>query len=277
MPSWLINGEPGDSVPVQDRGLTYGDGLFETIAVREGVARFLNYHLERLAEGCRRLDIPMPAGGIIESEAADLVSGCDSGVLKILLTRGSGERGYAPPSNPSPLRAVGLIPGTGPAPAATNAGIVVRLCDTPITVNRRLAGLKTLGRLDQVLARAEWDDPGIGEGLMSTEQGEVICGTMTNLFFGRDGELFTPDLSRCGIRGVMRRVVMECSHELGIECGEIDLPTDQLCESSEIFVTNSQIGIRPVLRLQKHPFEIGPITRRLMSAVAAAGVGECAA
>jgi 4-amino-4-deoxychorismate lyase len=276
MNKWLVNGVPGESVSVVDRGLTYGDGLFETIAVRDGRGRFLDYHLERLTEGCARLAIPFPGRDVIETEACDLAADCRSGTLKILLTRGTGERGYAPPANPAPTRIVGLIPGPGHTPNAVRQGIVVKLCETRIGVNRRLAGMKTLGRLEQVLARAEWNDPEIGEGLMTTVDGEIICGTMTNVFRVRDGELFTPDLSRCGVRGIMRRVVMEQAQRIGVVCRESDMSPADFFDANEVFVTNSQIGIWPVIRFEGRGFDIGPVTRRLMTALADAGVSECA-
>jgi 4-amino-4-deoxychorismate lyase len=280
MTEWLINGVPGERISVRDRGLTYGDGLFETIAIRARRPRFLGYHLERLMDGGGRLSIPLPDAGIIEREVEAVAHNCDFGAVKIIVTRGIGQRGYAVPAEPKPTRIVGLIPGGSPSPTACRDGIVVRFCDTPISINRRFAGLKTLGRLDQVLARSEWTESAVAEGLMATEEGQLICGTMTNLFHVSGGRLVTPELSRCGIRGVMRRVVMEQARRLEIECREIDVFRDDLLGANEVFVTNSNIGIWPVVAienqgLEDRPFEIGPVTRGLMEALAAIGVNEC--
>jgi 4-amino-4-deoxychorismate lyase len=230
MDKWLINGIRSDSVSVMDRGLQYGDGLFETIAVRNGSLRFLDYHLDRLNDGCRRLAIPFPTGATIENEVRNLSADCRFGTAKILLTRGIGKRGYAPPDNPIPNRLIGLLEGVRPSRAPYETGVVVRFCDTNISANPTLAGIKSLGRLDQVLARCEWTDATISDGLMSTQDGKVICGTMTNLFFVTGGEL-----------------------------------------------TNSLVGIWPVVRLEATDYQIGPCTRRLMAGLAGLGVTECAA
>ena len=275
MTDWLINGVRRETVSAMDRGLMYGDGLFETIAIRAGRARFLDYHLERLADGGRRLAIPLPDHGIIEHEVEAVASGCEFGAVKVILTRGVGRRGYAPPPDPVTTRIVGLIPGRSPSPAVYREGIVVRFCETTMSVNRRLAGMKTLGRLDQVLARAEWTESTVGEGLMATEEGQFISGTMTNLFLVSGGRLLTPELSRCGIHGVMRRVVMEQARRLQIECHEIDVYRDALLDASEVFVTNSNIGIWPVVEIDDRRYGIGPVTRGLMNALADIGVSEC--
>jgi len=260
-----------------DRGLQYGDGLFETIAVRNGSLRFLDYHLDRLNDGCRRLAIPFPTGATIENEVRNLSADCRFGTAKILLTRGIGKRGYAPPDNPIPNRLIGLLEGVRPSRAPYEKGVAVRFCDTNISANPTLAGIKSLGRLDQVLARCEWTDATISDGLMSTQDGKVICGTMTNLFFVTGGELCTPDLLQCGIRGVMRRVVMEQARMLGMDCREKDVAREDLYAATEIFLTNSLVGIWPVVRLEATDYQIGPCTRRLMAGLAGLGVTECAA
>ena len=271
---WLINGEPGDSVSIYDRGFTYGDGLFETIAIRNGKPRFLDYHIERLLEGCRRLAIPCPA--VVADEVRDLANGCAFGTVKIILTRGLGARGYVPPEPPAPTRVIGLLASQPPARIAYETGVRVRFCQAKVGNNPMLAGIKTLARLEQVMARSEWENVNISEGLMCSDDGRVICGTMTNLFFVTDGNLCTPDLSRCGVSGVMRRVVMEQAHRRGLGCTEVDIYPDKFRRVTEIFLTNSLIGIWPVNQLEQTTLEIGSITRRLMVELAEINVTECA-
>lgn len=270
----MVNGGPTESVSIHDRGFTYADGLFETIAVRQGELRFFDYHLERLANGCRHLGIPWPHE--VADEVRQLAKGCCFGTAKIVLTRGAGQRGYRPSQDPAPTRVVGIIDAQRPASDCYEKGIVVRFCDTPIGTNSSLAGLKTLGRLEQVMARSEWTDVEIGEGLMCSEDGNVICGTMSNLFFVLDGQLCTPDLGRCGVSGVMRRVVMEQARRCDIDCKEREVDAQTLCGAQEIFLTNSLIGIWPVRRIADNVIEIGSVTRRLMGELVAAGVTECA-
>ena len=277
MIKWLINGAPGDSISVMDRGLTYGDGLFETIAVRDGCARFPDYHLQRLIDSCQRLSIPVPDDHTFRTEIEGLAAGCQMGTIKVIVPRGAGDRGYVPPTHPVPTRIIGLIPDQPPPGTPWQSGIEITFCETRIGIAPDLAGMKTLGRLDQVVARAELTGSVFREGVMCTEDGEVICGTMSNVFHVTEGGLVTPGLARCGISGVMRRMVMEQAPLVGIECREAAVHPDELLGANEIFVTNSRIGIWPVVRLDSMRYEIGPITRRLMAALADIGVAECGA
>jgi len=276
MTVWRINGEAGERIAVDDRGLAYGDGLFETVAVRGGAPRFLDAHLDRLLNGADRLGITAPARTVFESEALELSQHCAWGTLKILLTRGPGPRGYAPPAEAPPTRILGLFPGARPAGREQAVGVAVRHCSTPIGRYPAIAGLKTLGRLEQVLARAEWQDAAIAEGLMSTTDGTVVCGTMTNLFLVQDGGLIVPDLAVCGVRGIMRSVVMQSARRLDCRWQEQAVTRAVLDTAAEVFLTNSQIGIWPVNRIDDRSYAIGPVTRALQAALAAAGVDECA-
>jgi 4-amino-4-deoxychorismate lyase len=277
MDKWLINGVPGESISIMDRGLTYGDGLFETISVRDGCPRFLEYHLQRLAGSCRRLSIPVPKEETLRADIDSLATASESGTIKILVTRGTGARGYSTPAHPVPTRIVGLIPEEPSTGDEWRAGIKMMFCETRIGIDPDIAGMKTLGRLDQVLARSELTGSVFQEGLMCTEDRQVICGTMSNLFKVMNGRLTTPELTRCGISGVMRRVVMERASDAGIECGEVAIEPDGLLRADEIFMTNSRIGIWPVVQVESSRFEIGPITRRLMAILADIGVTECRA
>jgi 4-amino-4-deoxychorismate lyase len=277
MTRWLINGEPGDAVPVMDRGLHYGDGLFETVAVRDGRARFLERHLERLSDGCRRLSINGLDPEMITTEVRQLTDGCDRGTIKILVTRSAGDRGYAPPDRANSNRMIGMIPEDAPSETPWRTGIDMKFCVTRIAIDPDLAGMKTLGRLNQVLARAELTGSTCAEGVMCTADGQAICGTMSNLFLVRDSRLTTPALDRCGVNGVMRRLVLEQARRGEFEIRETVIGPDDLLGASEIFVTNSRIGIWPVVRLESTPYEIGPTTRQLMASLAGIGVTECGA
>jgi len=271
---WWVNGAPGESISILDRGLTYGDGLFETIAVRDNKPRFLDYHLERLIQSCRRLGIPCPAD--VADEVLEIADGCAFGTVKILLTRGVGARTYSPPEQPTPTRIIGLIVAQPPSRIVYQHGVKARFCRATVSTNQTLAGMKTLGRLEQVVARSEWQDAQVREGLMCADDGRVVCGTMTNVFYVDDGKLCTPDLSRGGISGVMRRVVMEQARLCGMDCVKVDIEPGNLRQAEEIFLTNSLIGIWPVSRLEDTELAIGSVTRRLMAALVDVGVTECA-
>ncbi len=261
----LLNGKPQDVISATDRGLHYGDGLFETLAILNGKAQFWAAHMERLLDGCSRLAIPLPDEKRLQEETRRVAAGWERAVVKIIITRGSGGRGYRPPVSPDPQRLVMRYPW--PDYVLPPEGITLRYCQTPLACNPHFAGIKHLNRLEQVMARNEWSDDSIHEGLMSDLDGHVIEGTTTNLFAIRDGVLLTPDLARCGVAGVMRREVLLLAQKLDIPCEFASLQSSELERMDELFVTNSIIGIWPVARLGQTRFAEGPVTARLMSAL----------
>lgn len=261
----LINGRPGDTLAAGDRGLHYGDGLFETLAVRGGACEFWDRHLQRLRRGCERLRIPMPDTELLIQESHRLTQEQPRAVLKILITRGSGGRGYRVPEQVQPTRILRLTEWPEHPAANAETGVRLRLCAQRLGGNPSLAGLKHLNRLEQVLARMEWDDPAIAEGVMLDQAGQVIEGTFTNVFMAKQGRLLTPRLDQCGVAGVMRGVVMDLARAAGIDCEERALPLDELFAADEIFLTNSLIGIWPVREFEHWRKSPGTLTRILQS------------
>ncbi len=261
----LINGEPQQTIAATDRGLQYGDGVFETIAVQEGRPRFWQAHLERLLDSCSRLDIPLPESHVLAQEIARLCSDGMNAIVKLIVTRGTGGRGYLPPASPEPSRV--LIRYPWQVRTIPQEGIALRLCNTPLACNPALAGIKHLNRLEQVLARNEWRDETVQEGIMCSTGGEVIEGTMSNLFAVRQGRVVTPDLSGCGVAGVMRRQVLALAEQLGIPCDITRIMPSELYGMDELFVTNSIIGIWPVACYEGHVFGENRITERLTKAL----------
>lgn len=263
MLSW-VDGQPAESLAVTDRGLAYGDGLFETIAVTAGVPSLLDRHLARLSQGCARLAIPYDEPEV----RAELLAFCQAlgdGVAKLILTRGDGLRGYAPPQ-PAQSRRI-LQGGAKPSYPAVNAEQGIRLfpCATRLAEQPALAGLKHLNRLEQVLARGEWQDAEHAEGLMRDISGRVVEGVYSNLFLIKDGRLSTADLSRCGVAGVMRAELLERAAALGLVCDIRDISLDELVAADEVFLCNSLYGIWPVRALQARGWPVGPLTRKLQA------------
>jgi 4-amino-4-deoxychorismate lyase len=243
-----INGRQGTVIDGRDRGLQYGDGLFETMLVRQRRIRLIELHLERLTEGCRRLRIAIPAAAI-EREISLRARQCQAGVLKLIVTRGRGARGYRATGDERCTRVLSLdaVPA---APAGTRT---VRLCRTRLGINPDLAGLKTLNRLESVMARAEWRDARIWEGLMRDVEGSVVCGTMSNVFLRRGSTLMTPALDRCGVAGVMRRWVLEQAKDLRLRVWQGRLPVEAFRDAEEVFMTNAVVGVVPVGLIQGGP------------------------
>lgn len=263
---FLLNGQDKHTLAVTDRGFHYGDGLFETLEVIAGQPLFLDWHLERLNRGCRRLLIPVCDTAQLIQESRQLCAGAQRAVLKILITRGSGGRGYRQPPDLKPTRLLGLYPHPDYPESYAQHGIKLRFCQHPVSINPALAGIKHLNRLDQVLARAEWQDDTIQEGIMCDPEGNLIEGTMSNLFWVRDGDLFTPTIERAGIDGIVRQWLLAHAQRAAINCRMGRYPAEALLQADEIFVTNSLIGIWPVKRLADQAFNIGPVTRMLQQA-----------
>ena len=248
MSSW-INGRRGSSIGASDRGLQYGDGLFETMRIRGRGVRLLDYHLERLLAGCRRLQLNAPDVRLLEREVMGRASLRSSGVLKLIVTRGRGARGYRPSGEERCTRVLSLH-ALGPSARAALQPVRIRVCATRVGLNPALAGLKTLNRLESVMARAEWRDARIWDGLMLDVDGNVVSGTMSNVFLRRGSTLMTPALDRCGIAGVMRRWVLGQAPPLGLRVWQGRLPLESIRDAEEMFMTNAVAGIVSVGRIE---------------------------
>jgi len=270
----LIDGIPAVVVPAADRGLQYGDGLFETIAVVDGRPCLWDRHLARLRAGCVRLAIPLPDPDLLQAEVLALAKGQGRAVLKLTVTRGEGGRGYRPPHPARPRRILRLHPWPDHPPAWRSAGVRVRYCRTRLGHQPLLAGLKHLNRLEQVLARAEWDDPDIGEGLMLDLDGTVVEGTQTNLFALTAGRLVTPLLDRCGVNGVVRQVVIETAWMQGLAVEEARLTPAELAQADALFLASSLAGLWPVRELDGRVLDPrgipGELSRTVLAAAFAA-------
>lgn len=272
----LVNGECREHIDVSDRGFQYGDGLFETIAVSNEQPIYLDRHLARLNAGCRRLYMPFPGMEFLASEAETLSRYSSKGILKVILTRGSGGRGYRQPDVIQTTRVLSLHPFPSFPASSLGAfasiheeqGINARFCATRLGLNPALAGIKHLNRLEQVLARAEWTDSGIQEGIMLDINDYVIEGTMTNLFYIKNQVLHTSSLAQSGVAGIIRGIIMELSSVHHLPVMEHEFTQDELLSADEVFVCNSIIGIWPVRQIENSRFSVGLITRQLQDRLA---------
>jgi len=275
---WFAAGEPLVSLPVDDRGLQYGDGLFETIAIRDRRPRLWEFHLDRLQTGSERLGLPVPPRDQLESALAGAVAGTrlstDRCTAKLLLTAGSGPRGYGRPREISPTLLIGIsrsppLPGT-----MYRRGASVRLCNTRLAAQPQLAGIKSLNRLEQVLARDEWRDESVFEGLLLDTDDRLICGTMSNVFLIDGNSLATPALTRCGVAGVMRRHVLSLLDENGVDCEVRDVGHAEIDSCDGMLLSNSQFAVLPVRRCGKRSLLQNDLATRVLELVAASGIRE---
>ncbi len=260
----LINGAPDDNIPVTDRGLLYGDGVFETIAIISGSALNFDAHLARLSEGCRRLGIFAPAHEVLRDEADRLAGDCPCGVLKIIVTRGGGGRGYRPNPKMPVTRILMLQPAPDYPSENRTRGVVVGICNTRIADQVELAGIKHLNRLPQILARSEPGQDKFSESLMLDARGRLAEGSMSNLFMFRGQTLVTPPLATLGVAGTVRQVILEIAPELGWTTLLEEISVEELYAADEAFLSNSLIGIWPLRAIENTTLNSGKRSAQLL-------------
>jgi 4-amino-4-deoxychorismate lyase len=263
----LVDGEPAGTVAALDRGLAFGDGIFRTLRMAGG--RPLNWarHAERLRADCALLDLPVPDEATLLRELARVAPG--DAVAKVIVTRGAGGRGYGIAAGMKPTRVVAAFDPVAHPPERARDGVTMRRCVLTLSEQPRLAGAKTLNRLENVLARAEWDDASVAEGLLCDAAGRVVEGTMSNVFMVRGGVAFTPSLARCGVAGAQRARVLDLLGRRAIRAEVRDIAYAELAEADEIFLTNSLIGAWPVTSLEGGRYAVGAVTRLVQRAIEA--------
>jgi len=244
----LVNGHPVATVDALDRGLAYGDGVFRTLRTQDGRPLWWRDHYAKLVADCAALMLVCPDEAMLHGEVCR-VAEAGEGVVKIMLTRGTGARGYAPPPDQTATRVVLSAPLPAYAQVGAPEAIAARWCGLRLARQPRLAGIKHLNRLENVLARAEWSDPGIFEGLLCDDRGDVIGGVMSNLLIMKNCELFTPDLGECGVAGVARTRLLRAATRLDIPVHIDRLPPAAILAADEVMICNSVIGVRRVARL----------------------------
>lgn len=258
----LRGGERVAAVDPADRGLAYGDGVFETLLVHAGAPVWWPAHWARLRRGLERLGIPEPDEGRVRGHAAALLADAPArAVLKIIVSRGAGGRGYAPPAVAEPT----VVLSAHAAPERTDA-LRLRWCSTRWAKQPALAGIKHLNRLEQVLARAEWQDPAIHEGLVLDADGSVVSATAANVFARVGGSWITPSVDACGIAGLLRDWILANEPTARVA----PLAAEQVESADEVFLCNAVRGILPVRALGGREWTAWPATDGLRRRLAGA-------
>lgn len=237
-----------------DRGLAYGDGLFETMRAHRGMLPWWSRHRERLLAGARRLGIAPPAEPLLDSILAEALVTAPDGVIKLILTRGAGGRGYAPSPGVEPT----LLATASPAPPVVDDAIDVDVLALRLGVQPALAGMKHLNRLEQVLGACEAAERGLQDGLMVDAEGHLTCSTRANLFARVDGRWITPPMDRAGVAGVARGLLLEAwSPPGGLRVRP--LPLEVLPRVEALLLSNAVRGILPVGRCGAHALDPRPV------------------
>ena len=220
--------------------------------------------MRRLRMGADRLSIPCPSESLLWRECRTVIGRASRCVVKLVITRGSGGRGYGPPVRIRPTRIFSCHPWTEHPAEWFRSGVSVAICRTRLAEQPILAGIKHLNRLEQVLARSEWNDPACAEGVMCDRHGRVICGTTSNLFlFDKDG-LVTPRLDSCGIAGTVRGLILRTAALFGISAAEGELYVPDLFRADGLFLTNALIGAWPVRHLGERRYDVHRLPLELL-------------
>lgn len=261
----LINGSTDGSIDPTDRGLAYGDGLFETLRVEAGAIPLQSLHLQRLELGCKRLGLDFPEHDLLADldQIASVLTVHQRCIVKLLVTRGAGARGYAAtPGTPS-TRLVIVYPWLTRPRSHWDSGITAWCCETRLSSSPALAGIKHLNRLEYVLARQEWQNAGIIEGLLRDQRGDYVEATSCNLFVVKDGHLYTPELEDCGVHGIVRQLIIQQWHDAFASLAFCSATPDFLANADEVFLTNSLIGAWPVVKCGDMNWQPGPGCREI--------------
>jgi 4-amino-4-deoxychorismate lyase len=220
--------------------------------------------MDRLSVGCEHLGLPVTPQEVLLRELKTVSAGRPDCTVRIILTRGTASEDFGPEYGrvmpPQSNRIVSAHAWEKDASNRALLGIRARLCSLRLGIQPALAGLKHLNRLEQVTARAEWDDSRIYEGILLDSEDHIISGISSNIFLVYSGRLLTPRLDRCGVRGVMRTAILNAFRP---RCEQRRLLLDMLPEAHEVFVCNSVHGILPVTRIDHWEYEIGTVTREV--------------
>lgn len=261
--TYLVNGRYETGVTPFDRGFAYGDGVFRTLSIHQGQLVSGRRHFRRLQTDCNALGIVCPSEDALRGDIAKLVGDGEDCVIKIVVTRGESERGYAVPPLAQPTRVV--IKAALPVYPESHYsdGVALFLCAMRLAHQPRLAGIKHLNRLENVLARMEWVDGQVADGLLLDLNENVIECTMSNLFIRQGDHLITPDLSRCGVAGVTRERVLDLAPSLGYQAETRSFGLSELMDADEVVICNSLYGVWQVRRLANHAWPLGILAPKL--------------
>ncbi|MBD8213903.1 aminodeoxychorismate lyase [Erwinia persicina] len=263
-----VNGERRDSIAARDRAVQFGDGCFTTARIHQGKIQRTEAHLSRLQQGCERLKIGDVDWQRLESEMIGAAATRDDGVLKVILTRGSGGRGYSTAGCCQPTRVISLADYPAHYHVLRERGVRLALSSVRLGKNPHLAGIKHLNRLEQVLIRTELEQTTADEALVLDSDAMLVECCAANLFWRTGNQVFTPDLSASGVNGIQRQRVMQQVVQLGFTLKEVRVKIDVLAAAEEVLITNALMPVLPVYQAEEwcyssrqlfnllnHPFE----------------------
>lgn len=251
----LINGIETTQIAATDRGLAYGDGLFSTIKIEFGVPQLWDYHLKRLQLGANKLFFPAIDWQLLGEEVVSLAKTLEqqsNAIIKVIVTRGSGGRGYSASGCDSPQRILSVHAFPEHYQQWQVEGIKVIQCQQTLSLNPQLAGLKTLNRLEQVLIKHELESHNALEGIVCDNNGDVIEACSANVFIYLDKQWLTPKLNNAGVAGVKRQQLLDLAKQSDIEIIEAIIKPEHFVAAEAACLTNALMGIVPITQYQSY-------------------------
>ena len=265
--TYLINGSFDTTISPLDRGFAYGDGIFRTMKVTNGLPEYWPQHYQKLVADCAAINIVCPSAELLMSDIQALYTPTDTAVCKIIITRGEGERGYAPPAITAPMRVV-LKTALRTYPANyLSEGVSLHVCKTQLARQPQLAGIKHLNRLENVLARMEWTDTNIADGILCDAENNVIECTAANIFARFGNTLVTPCLINCGVTGITRQHIIDIAHLVPLIVKIEPISLTQLFLADEVIICSSIYGAWQVKKIMQHtwaPNNLASTLRKLI-------------
>jgi 4-amino-4-deoxychorismate lyase len=261
--TWFVNYRLEKSVSVADRGLAYGDGVFETIRAFPQCFLQIDDHLSRLYRGLYKLGMPFSSdqkkvlSDFLDKNVQSLIR--DEAVVKIIVSRGEGGRGYLAPEPCIHSIIIGILPAPNYQDHHAK-GVSLSISPVPISSNRFLSGIKHLNRLENVMAKRFLKVTDF-EAIMLNDRQEVVECIQSNLFWVEKGIFYTPSLHRSGVQGTYRKAIIENQERYTVQVGHYSL--SDLMVADEVFITNSLMGVVPVIHIAGTSFPIGIHTRKL--------------
>jgi 4-amino-4-deoxychorismate lyase len=267
--AYLINGDTHQSISPLDRGFSYGDGVFRTMQMKSSLPSNWHLHYQKLVADCASIGIVCPSAELLMSDLVKLFYDDavhrENSVAKIIITRGEGERGYATPAITTPLRVVVKFPMPHYPAQYYSYGVELILCETRLAAQPKLAGIKHLNRLENVLARMEWRDEHIFDGVLLSAENDVIECTMSNIFARFGKKLITPELTQCGVAGITRQQILALSKPLNLMIKEDKLSIEVLLQADEVIICNSLYGAFQVRKLGETQWQQQALAQQVRS------------
>ncbi|MDC9614179.1 aminodeoxychorismate lyase [Xenorhabdus khoisanae] len=253
--TYWINGNQCDQLPVNDRAVQFGDGCFTTIRVEQEQPALLPLHIKRLQKGVEKLFMPALDWTQLENHIKQVVQGCESGVLKVILSRGAGGRGYGIDHEIEPTKILSLNPYPAQYITLRQNGAELALSPISMGINPYLAGIKHLNRLEQVLIKRFIEQSKVDEALVLDSDGLLVECCTANIFWRKGKNVYTPDLSQCGVEGIMRQKIIELLADSDYSLSFVMRYPEALAHADEVIICNSLMPVVPVNQIQAHKYQ----------------------